>query len=243
MAEGSTPLLRQYAVPRLKYLGHIVALTVLGFLSGLATIASFHYGETAREEFFNLKGGGVFGTVLALYLFLFRGLRSPVRALLLVLTSIVAYNLAETVGMLDPLFFSGALGASLVVAAVLFLISPDQTGLVIFRYALVFGVGGGFLGALGSALGPSLGERVSLFMDKLGLYPHFDFDGHELCSVFPVWQAGMGAFFGVLFWVLDKKVAEQAAVQQSRLTTTAKIFFGGMVGLSSWAAFAILAGK
>src|SRR5438270_22048 len=118
MSESSTHSDSPHST-HLEWVGHIAALASLGFLSGLATLASFHYGRGIGDEL-SLKGG-LFGTGVALYLFAVRKIQSLLNATLLIATSIVAYNLAILILIGLHEFMAGAIGGCLIFASVLFL--------------------------------------------------------------------------------------------------------------------------
>jgi hypothetical protein len=243
MTDPPTPFTRQY-VAHLKYVAHIVALASLGFFGGVATLASFHYGRDFGDDT-SLKGG-LFGTVVAVYLFLFHRIRSPWKAALVIATSVVAYTLAvDVLGFLSLHFFAGSVGACLLFAAVLFLTAPDLNGLDKFRLVGLFGIGGGVLGTLGWTLGPSLGVRISSWLDQSGLWGGgFDMLSgiHDsVYAVLPVWQSGVGALIGVLLWALDRKTAPSEIPAKDReLSVPAKIFFAGILLVALATVFNVL---
>jgi len=230
MVESSTPSNGQYGT-HLKWVGHIVALASLGFLSGLATLVSFHYGPGVANEL-SLKGG-LFGAGVALYLFAVREIQSLLSAMLLIATSIVAYNLAVLTLMFLQPFFAGTAGGCLVFAAVLFLVPPGLTRLQKVGFLILFSLGAGLLGSLGWSVEP-FGAKVSSWLDQRGLSGlRFDMLGgiHDsVYAVCPVWQSGVGALIGVLLWALDRKTSRsQIASTDRELTVPASIFFGLML--------------
>lgn len=242
MSELSSPLTQRHTA-HLRYAGHIVALASLGFLSGLVTLASFHYGVEFGDKP-SLKGS-FFGAAMALYLVAFRRIRSPWKATLLIATSVVAYYFAVGLGAWLPDFFAGAVGGCLVFAAVLFLAAPDLRGLEKYRLLILYSAIAGLLGGLGWLLGPSLGARLSNLMDRLGATGYgFDWLGliHDsVYAVYPVWQAGMGALIGVLLWALDRKSGlSQAAGTGPELSISARIFFACMLFFAAIISFYVL---
>jgi hypothetical protein len=225
-----------------KYFAHIVALASLGFLSGLATLASFQYGRDFKET--SLKGG-LFGAVIALYLWAFRRVRSPWKATLIIATSVVAYNLSISLWPFSREFFAGAVGGCLVFAAVLSLAAPELAGLQRFGLIILLSIGAGFLGWFGWSLGPSLGTRVSNWMDQLGASgPGFDMLSgiHDsVYAVHPVWQSGVGALIGVLLWTLDRKTSSSETTAKKReLSVPARIFFACVLLAASMIVFNVL---
>ena len=139
MSEASTPSDSQYGT-HLEWVGHVVALASLGVLSGMATLASFHYGRGIDSEL-SLKGG-LFGIAIALYLFAVRQIQSLLNATLFIATSIVAYNLAVLTQIFN-VFFAGAIGGCLIFGAVLFLAPPELTRLQKLGFLILFSVGAG----------------------------------------------------------------------------------------------------
>jgi hypothetical protein len=241
MSESSTPSDSQYGT-HLKWVGHIVALASLGFLSGLATLGSFHYGRGIGDEL-SLKGG-LFGTVVALYLFAVRKIPSLLKATLLIAASIVAYNLAvlTLIGLQD--FFAGAIGGCLIFGAVLFLALPELTRLKKLGLLFMFSVGAGLLGRLGWSVQP-LGAKISSWLDQWGLSGRgFDMLGgiHDsVYAVCPVWQSGVAALIGVLLWASSRKTSRSQIPATAReLTIPAKIFFGLILLIASITVLSVL---
>jgi hypothetical protein len=233
---GASILSRDQYSNRLKLVGHIVALGFLGFLSGLATLASFHYGRGIGTDL-SLKGS-LFGTVLGLYLFAVRKIKSPLDASLLIPTSIVAYSLAVYTLFFWHDFFAGAIGGCLIFGAVLFLAAPPElTRLQKSGLLLLFTVGSGLLGRLGWSL-ESLGARVSTWLDQSGWSGH-GFEGigniHDsVYAVCPVWQSGVAALIGVLLLVSAMKSSRsQIDATDRKLTVPAKLFFGLVLLIAS----------
>lgn len=170
----------------------------------------------------------IFGAVISVYFWAYAGLRSVSKAIGLVVASTFAYFVAWLsgifagmflssamgfqmntesaelgAGMVAPLLIAGAIGAFLVIVAVLRLYSEDTWHGVLSR-ALPWSLVGGVLALLGWGMGPSLGGGIWSTLDSLGLS---DF-GREMLthdatplnyfSLHIVWQIGMGVALGVV---------------------------------------------
>lgn len=222
-------------------------LTAAGLLSGIITICSFHFFGGMGNDYFS---GGFFGAVLAGFLWLFKGLRSPWKVFLLLTTSIVSYRVASLLAW--PIvpsiqgipnfeyFVAGAVGAFLVLAATLFITFPVQKGWRVFALAVFFAIGGGLLGIVGWSLGNSLGKGIELILAPLNLTTNIAIPSGidlNLYSVHLVWQAGISLLFGILFWRISSQNAvrspKPSSVNPARLRISGIVFFSCMILLFS----------
>lgn len=204
----------------------IVTFLWLGILAAALTI----FVPALLMTHASLIGPGpIFGACIAIYFWFFARIRSIVKAVALLVVSTVAYYAATfsgmflgmfvsgalglhpdgsslsadmTPGMIAPMFVGGAVGAFMVLAAVLRLYSSDSWGHAAKKSLLGASVGGA-LGVVGWALGPSLGEAVWSALNSWHLsdLPHSTAAAGgnlNFNSVHIVWQIGMSVVLGVI---------------------------------------------
>jgi hypothetical protein len=172
--------------------------------------------------------GHIFGLVLAAYYWIVLDSRSIAKALGFVFASTAAFAAAwwltfwissrfgkisgDPPGPLPAFFLGGAVGAFLIVFAAQLLFGSCNV-----RHALMLSLGwcslGGVLGALGWALGPSLGKGASFLVGSPAAQGADSLANYSF-SCFLTWQTGMGQ-------ILDNLLASERVTSESDLNPTA----------------------
>lgn len=201
-----------------RYHGWII-LATLGLTSGILTMT----GPYLKGVYFS--SGGLFGVALFAYFFVCRGYRSFSRAILLMPLSVVAYALAvwgtmfsaalfgvsQSEPSLASLFVGGVIGGFLLLTAVLFLFrSPGIPGRHLFAKAAIWSLVSGGLGALGWALGPSLGKALWSALPIAALPQP---DSFREYSLYFVWQPLMALLIGFVVKSEHKEFAASPVPQ------------------------------
>jgi hypothetical protein len=164
--------------------------------------------------------GITFGVVMAVYFWFFSPARSIQRALGFVGVSTAAYTVAVFVTIFSgeyipheikdfafiagypPLsfFLGGTVGAFLVLLAAVLFFSTETNLPELLLKTFLLALVGGALGVLGWAAGHLVGDRI---LSALGKEQFLNNAGKDdagyYCSIFLVWQTGMGAVIGLMF--------------------------------------------
>jgi hypothetical protein len=204
-----------------RFYGWII-LAMLGVTSGILTMT----GPYLTREGVYFSNGGLFGLALSAYFFLCRGYRAFSYAILLVMLSVMAYVLATSGAMFSALLFresssetpiaslfvGGVIGGFLLLNSVQFLYrSPNVRGsLLVFR-AAIWSLASGVLGAVGWALGPSLGKALWSILPNAALPSPDAFNQYAL---YFVWQPVMALLIGYLV-KSEYRASVAAAIPQS----------------------------
>ena len=205
-----------------------IAGLIFGTLAAILTIVVPSYVERWGIPFFGALFdptfiGNIFGAVMAVFVCIFLRPRSFWRALSVVVASTFAYLVAwyitifssmygglmrvheQTAGDLEntsvlAFVIGGTVGAFALLLPVLLLFSKGRRTPRVLLDLSVWTIAGGALGALGWAFGPSLGSvAASLFGYRVTANSGDISDSAYYCSIFLVWQAGMGLVLGLLF--------------------------------------------
>lgn len=201
---------------------------VFGFVAAILTIVLPFYVERwgvplITALFGMLFWGEIFGAVIAVFLCIFLPSRSLVKAIWAIVASTFAYLVAwyTTVyssmfgGMMKPhepssgtlentsvfaFLIGGTVGAFALLFPLFLVFSRTRTARRAFLDSSIWSVAGGVLGAIGWALGPSLGKVAASMLGYHGTSnPGELSDQAYYDSIFLVWQTGMGLVLGLLF--------------------------------------------
>lgn len=182
-------------------------LPVEGVVSGLLTCLIPALPGIGGPMFLFI--GWIFGAVISLHCWLFRGLRSPFRIIGFVATCTLAYTVSvfatmwcpfrlqflnfsgDRQGAVDssPFLIGGFLGGAIVSAGVQFFLVPAKNWLKFLVKAFWISVLCGFLGVFGWAIGEQMWEARWL--------PGFGAD-LDFYTLYMVWQTGAAALLGML---------------------------------------------
>lgn len=208
----------------------------------------------------------IFGAMISVYFWAFAGIRSVTKAIGLVLASTFAYFAAMILGMflgmflssalgfqlstesaelgagmVAPLLIAGAVGAFLVIVAILRLYSEDTWRGVLSK-ALAWSLAGGVLALLGWGLGPALGHAIWSTLYSAGLD---DFSQEMLThdatplngfSLHVIWQVGMAIAIGVVLSEVRLVPAAPAAraIPARKFNVGNTVLFGVMALALTW---------
>lgn len=212
----------------------IAGLALAGFASGvLSAISAELFSNIPRLQELRLViyvQGAIFGVILSAYYAIFSRVRSWARLLSLIAASEAAYFLAVVAGVYavvsfrplewsresafyGAMFLGGLVGAFVLLAASQLLLSTRPKSKAVLTRAALWSLAGGLLGAVGFALGGSLGKVLWLALHAIGLtFTDTELEGAvrnettNFFSLFVVWQTCMAPMMG---WLVSKGSAAQ----------------------------------
>jgi hypothetical protein len=224
---------------------------VSGILTCLISVLPFSIGNALF-----LFVGLVFGVVISVHFWFFRGVRSAFRLLTFTATCTVAYIVSFFATAWSPfhpqfLNFSGIdsraidsspfltggfLGAAIVCAGIYFFLAPSKNWQVFLLKAAFISVACGLLGVLGWAVGNQL--LIGGWLSGLG-------SSLQYYALYVIWQTGAALLLGVLLPPLEAPVAAPDRVQpkiatlqtetrRTPLSETATIFLVLVVSTLAW---------
>jgi hypothetical protein len=207
-------------------LSAVVTLTLASLIASLATRSQL--GELLPGLF----PGMILGLFIAAYFYLFENDRSISKTLIVTASSIAAYyaSILVAFAMLHafPLkgslnshlevpppifFFSGFVGAFLVLGVAVFLYGPKISSWPFRKWILLASFGGGLLGVIGWLSAPVVGQPFLFLLSAIHLAQNHRgntvSDEDHFTSLYLVWQTGLTFMLGMLLRHARSREKEQ----------------------------------